>query len=164
MSTATEEQKPMEQTQILCFMGTLTKDMILKRQNLTDDKIKFLNTKLKKLVNNPKLNMLDVEEFNRCCGLYVNFRYNGKFYSVSLKFNGMTVYFESSIRSKFEPVYDSDDEETHKFEGFYFRPFNQPLFPKTNKDGTKELTVDMYIDFVYERLGMSEFEHEYPRL
>lgn len=151
----------MDQCKILCFNNVLSFELLKKQQNLTDDKIKELDNMLNKLVNDKNVKWLDIQEFNRISGLHVDFMVRGKFYTIELTFNGSKVYFEARYRLFNHDKYDSDDEdEKDKLTSFHFVPFCQ-LLPIKLTDGTNKLTIDMYLDFVYECLTMRPEDHQY---
>jgi len=138
----------MEQTQILCFPSIAELKTIIEREKLSKEKVLELNEKLKTFANSKNLNWLDIEQFNRISGLHVNFKRGEHFYSIHLKFDKGCLYFEASFRMFDSKNYDSDDEEDNKLTSYIFKPFDY-LHPIVNKDGTKELTLDMYFNFVH---------------
>jgi hypothetical protein len=146
----------MEQTKILCLVE-LSEKIIKEKQGLSPYKIEELNQKLKYYVNEgkPKLNWTTIEEFNRISDLYVNFRYKGKFYAIVLRYDGENIFFEASFRTFNHKEYDSDDDEdSSRMTSYVFVPFKR-LYSCKCSNGSNELTIDMYLKFVYDCLTMN---------
>ena len=62
-----------------------------------------------------------------------------------------------------EEDYDSDDEDdAGKMTSYHFVPFER-LYPNKSTDGTYELTLDMYFDFVHRCITMDPYYHEYRK-
>jgi hypothetical protein len=153
----------MEQTQILCFQPGVSLTVIKERQKMDDGKIAELNQILKFFSNSREFNYVNVQQFNKVSGLYVNFKCGDKFYSIEFKFDGKDVYFEASYRMFNSRDYDSDDEEdTSKLTSYHFVPFER-LYPKKLNDGSCELTLDMYFVFVHKCITMDPYYHEYKK-
>jgi hypothetical protein len=153
----------MEQTQLLCFQPGVSVKTIKERQQLDDAKIAELNHILNIFSNNRNFNWLNVQQFNKVSGLYVNFKYGNRFYAIEFKFDGKDVFFEASFRMFNSRDYDSDDEEDiNKMTSYHFVPFER-LYPKKTADEKYELTLDMYFDFVHRCITMDPFYHEYKK-
>jgi hypothetical protein len=153
----------MEQTQILCFQSDISSKIIKDKQNLDLTKIAELNQVLDIFSNSRDFNWLNVQQFNKVSGLYVNFMFKGNFYAIEFKFDGQKVFFEASFRMFNSRDYDSDDEDDkNKLSSFHFVPFER-LYPKKLANGSYELTLDMYFDFVCHCLSMNPFYHEYRK-
>jgi hypothetical protein len=136
----------MEQTQLLCFQKGVTAKTIKERQNLSNQKIAELNHILNLFVNGKEFNHIDILQFNKISGLYVNFKCGDNIYNIDLKFDGKT-FFEASFHTFDSDKFDSDDEEDNRLTSYRFVPFKR-LYPKELPDKKLELTLDMYFDFV----------------
>jgi hypothetical protein len=160
-----EDEKPnlMEQTQILCFPQKPTVKSMIEKQKLTPEKIASLNRQLKDLCNNPKVHYIDVQKFNKISGLFVNFRFANNFFVIEFTIEQGIPCFITRVRMM-KKDYDSDDEDTGKFQSYEFIPVER-LVPAKLADGTNELTVEMYIDFVCKCLNtrIEDFERIYRR-
>lgn len=137
----------MEQTQILCFQPGVSVKTIKEQQKLDDAKSAELNQILNIFSNSREFNWLNIQQFNKVSGLYVNFKCAEHFYAIEFKFDGKDVFFEASFRMFNSKDFDSDDEEDNKMTSYHFVPFER-LYPKKISDGKFELTLDMYFDFV----------------
>lgn len=153
----------MEQTQLLCFQPGATVETIKSRQKLDDTKVKELNEILHIFCNTRKFDWVQVQQFNKISGLYVNFKYADRFYSIEFKYDGRDVFFEASFRMFNSDKYDSDDEDDkNKMSSYHFVPFER-LYPTSCEDGTSKLTLDMYFDFVHKCITMDPYYHEYRK-
>jgi len=153
----------MEQTQLLCFQPGVSVKTIKERQKLDDAKVAELNHILNIFSNSRNFNWLNIQQFNKVSGLYVNFKYGDRFYAIEFKFDGKDVFFEASFRMFNSRDFDSDDEEDkNKMTSYHFVPFER-LYPKKNSDGTYVLTLDMYFDFVHRCITMDPYYHEYKK-
>lgn len=153
----------MDQTQILCFQNNVTTNMIKERQNLDNAKFIELNHILHIFSNSKEFNWLNIQQFNKVSGLYVNFKCGDKFYAIEFKFDGRDVFFEASYKMFNSRDYDSDDEEdTSKMTSYHFVPFKR-LYPVKLDTGINELTLDMYFNFVHHCITMNPFYHEYMK-
>ena len=153
----------MDQTQILCFQPGISVDTIKERQKLDNGKIIELNQILNFFSNSRSFNWLDIQQFNKVSGLFVNFKHGNNFYAIEFKFDGKEVFFEASYRMFNNRDYDSDDEDdAGKMTSYHFVPFER-LYPNKSTDGTYELTLDMYFDFVHRCITMDPYYHEYRK-
>ena len=157
----------MQRTQIMMIPQShfLSVEYLKKRHLSENPNFKDIDIKLNLLIekyNNRSLNMIDVMKFNHISGLYVNYGYQGKYYSFELNFDGRKLFFCACFRRFNKSEYDSDDEDAGKMYAYEFVPF-KVLIPNTRKDGTQELTVNMYFEFVDECLKMKEADHKYMR-
>lgn len=157
-----EYSKLMESSNITCFNnGIVSTELLKERNKMTSEKQKILDGKLDKLVNEPQPNYMDVTHFNYVNGLTVEYMYCGKFYSICLKLENAgkepLLCFVAYFKKLKE---DIDDDEKHLLSSFEYVKFNV-LRPKIKKDGKKELTIDMYFDFVIECLKMRPEDHVY---
>jgi len=162
------EEKLMEQSRLLCFRYPPNKEEFLERHNgnnkLTPEKINNLNEHLNKIINSKKKNYIEIEEFNKMAGLFVEFLIitkPPKFYTINLRYDGEIVSFVASYRTFDHSRFSEDDEEERDmFTSFIYRPFKR-LVPLKQTDGSLKLTVEMYIDFVCECLSMRVEDHQY---
>ena len=154
----------MDQTQLMCLMQDFDMKTIIERQNLTQSKVDELNKTLYFLINNTsQLNWMQVKQFNKISGLYVNFLCRGRYYSIELDFDGSSVYFEAKYRMFNHADFDSDDEEENsKMTSYHFVPFER-LYPKEFEGKFKTITLEMYFEFVYKCLTMRPEDHVYRK-
>lgn len=158
-----EKPDPMQQTQILCFPQKPTLKNIMEKQKLTPEKIVELNKSLHVLCNNPKIHYNDVLKFNKISGLFVNYRYANNFFAIEFTMDRGQPCFITNLRMM-KRDYDSDDEDTGKFQSFEWVPVER-LIPVKKSDGTNELTIEQYIDFVCRCLNtrIEDYERIYRR-
>ncbi|AYV80139.1 MAG: hypothetical protein Gaeavirus11_19 [Gaeavirus sp.] len=166
-----EEDNPMHKTEITCFGGAFSKKILTDRISLPKDKTDEINTFIDNVINNRiKYSHESFLKFNlkSSRGLYTDFMYNKEFFKIQLKyFGGDVIVFEASVkafdRRKYPDSDDSDYEDAKgKMENQILRPFKicSPIPSKTNPK-EKTLTMDMFIDFVYESLILREPDRVY---